>query len=285
MEKNRKRKYYDIDRFKKLIRYKCNGSYDILLKKFEEYLEDYPYDLFTINEYLNLCIKLNQLEKVKPYLENITFTKKTKEIDFSFLQILKLNYYSRMHMFEECYTLFRKIKDDPKIKLCNGNAKYISDLDFYLRFKLGLLKTYEYKTNRYLFQQIINYDIERAANHIQKHIKSVENADGIIINSTHLADFLEQIQKELPNENHFNTLYFSNEYCFKSSNLSYTSGDYINLSEVITLDDTNQITTMYPSKNTDNIPITDITSPLLEKDSKVKRKSQIEKFNERYMKK
>ncbi len=67
--------------------------------------------------------------------------------------------------------------------------------------------------------------------------------------------------------------------------MGYIDGDYTPFSQVITFDDTNQIITVYPKKNTDNIPITDIISPILERNSKIKRKSQIEKFNERYNKK
>ena len=276
------KKYYDRERFDKIFYHRWDNSYATLLKEFEYYLSDFPYDVHAINEYMRLCIKLNELEKIRPYMEEELCTKYTTEKDHLTFKHLQLKWYSYIHRFEDCYAIFNEIKNLPQTPIAGFHQV---NLNFYLRFKLGLLKRHEYQTNTYLFQQIINYDIERAANHIQKHIKNMDNTDGIIINSTHLADFLEQIQNKLPNENHFNTLYFSNEYCFKSSNLSYTSGDYINLSEVITLDDTNQITTMYPSKNTDNIPITDITSPILEKDGKVKRKNQIEKFNERYMRK
>ncbi len=277
------KKYYDKERFDKIFTRKRNNSYDVILAEFESYLTDFPYDAYAINEYLSLCVKLNQLARMEPYMNGDELhTRYTDEKDRLLFKHVKLKYYSYMHMFENCYTLLNEIKDIPKTPIAGF---YQVNLNFYLRFKLGLLKASEYQTKTYLFQQIIDYDIERAANHIQKHIASIEKGNGTFIRSIHLADFLEQIQKKLPNEKHFNTLYFSNKYCFKSSNLGYIDGDYINLSEVITLDDTNQIITMYPLKNIDNIPVIDISAPILEGEpNKIKRKSQIEKFNERYKK-
>ncbi len=194
--KHATKKYYDKERFDKILYHQWDNSYATLLKEFEYYLSDFPYDVRAINEYMRLCIKLNELEKIRPYIEDALYTKHTSEKEQLAFKHLQLKWYSYMHRFEDCYTIFNEIKNLPQTPIAGF---YQVNLNFYLRFKLGLLKSHEYQTSTYLFQQIINYDIERAANHIQKHIKSVENQNEWFANSIHLADFLEQIQKELPN--------------------------------------------------------------------------------------
>lgn len=260
------------------------GCFDGLLIEYESYLKDYPNDLFILNHYLNACINLNQLTKIRPYLENIpTSIEKSKKYGLDF-QCMTLRYYCFTQQFEKCYELLQKYRK----KVSSEKKDSLIDLDFYLRYKLDLLKRKEKKNHNYVFQQIVDYDIEKAIRHIQKHIAHKYPTMTTFTNINHLGDLLESMQQYLPNSDHHNTLFFENKYDFKLTNEDAVNESFKNLFNVFAIDGTASIISMAPNRNAYHAPITQISSNLefiKEQTPKIKQKSQIEKFNEQYRKK
>ena len=79
---------------------------------------------------------------------------------------------------------------------------------------------------------------------------------------------------------------FKNIYVFKYDHNGIYNGKSLDYFEIITLQDSNDIITMYPFDNKNGFPYIDITPKIEVEDDyrKVKRMSQIEKFNQRYFK-
>lgn len=278
-----KRKYYDKERFDKIMKHRNSNSYATLLKEWESYLEDYFYDSFALTHYLDLCLLLNQLEKMESYIEITPISKTAKIANIYHFQKIKLQYYAMSMQWEECYKLIQEVRNNPFFSKRNMQEKIIQ-LDFYIRFQLGLLSKREKATKSYLFQQIMDYDTQRAARHIEKHHAKQRCEQYKFLNSVSITDVIQNVQESIPNEQHFNHQFFYNQYCFKLPNNGYIDGDLVDTFTVIAINHTNSIVTMYPEKNTLNIPIIDITPHIIDDNPKVKRKSQIEKFNERYKK-
>lgn len=220
---------------------------------------------------------------MKRYIEDTPITKKTKIADIYHLQKIKLKYYAMNEQFEECYNFLQEVRDNSYFSRKEIRIDLIP-LSFYVRFHLGLLKEYEYNTSTYLFQQIINYDIKKTNEHIKRHIAEESYENEKFLSSLAMEDIVNVVREKTPDEKHFNHRFFYNQYCFKLPKSGYIDGDITDTFTVITLNHTNSIITMYPEKNVKNIPIMDITPNITEDNPKIKRKSQIEKFNERYKK-
>ena len=74
------------------------------------------------------------------------------------------------------------------------------------------------------------------------------------------------------------------KHIFKYELCGHVDGKLVDFFEVVTLKDTNEIITMYPYKNKEKRECIDLT-PVVKEEPKVKRLSQIDKFNQRYSKK
>jgi len=170
--------------------------------------------------------------------------------------------------------------------LMEKSINYIEILMF-LKSKLGLPHSINHNSYTYEVNQILSYNEQEAINYIKKNCNT-KNPKMIIdfYDDFPLEEVYYQIRSILPTEDKmFNDIIY-NSYVFKYANNGSVNGLSVNYIRVITLQGSNDIITMYPYRNKEKLPYIELKkNEILEEDySKVKRLSQIEKFNKRYQK-
>lgn len=260
--------------------------------KFEQYLTKYPNDYSTYPYYISCLITLNNFDEVKKilhYLESIKYTdnkfkvqlEKNKHLKrkliFNYLKLL--TYQGR---YEELYRFFLnyplEIKND------------LTSVIFYCKCKLGMINPNTRKKHFYLYRQIINYEESDFLCHIQKHTadfnKDLDNPNSSIFNSEFpINQVIENIKNYIPSSKRLLTGFYEDTYVFKYDYCGRENNKITNFFKVVCFHDTNNIITMYPSLNCEELPYINLNY-LIETTNKeiikVKKLSQIDKFNQRY---
>lgn len=256
--------------------------------KLEEYLELYPKDYLVYSHYASVLIMLgllNEAEEILNYGEilikkenTINLGNKKSSLEHGIF-ITKLKLLSYQGKYDELYELLDKNKD------------YISDrnlnaITFYSKKKKGILKKDKSNIKTYLFRQIVDYSEEEFFEHLKKHKKYSDNSISIFNESFPLEQALEEIKKYLLTDKRLYIDFFLDLYIFKYDACGKKNNITTNYFKVYCLHDTTDIITMYPALECQNLPYNIDLNYLLLNDckAKVKRRSQIDKFNERYKK-
>lgn len=256
--------------------------------KLEEYLELYPKDYLVYSYYASVLIMLGLLKEAEEILkygemliekENAINLNNEKSGLEHGIFITKLKLYSYQGRYDELYELLAK------------NKEYISDrnlnaITFYSKNKNGLIKKDKSNIRTYLFRQIIDYNEDEFLEHIKKHRIDSNGSPSTFNESFPLEQALEEIKKYLLTDKRLYIDFFLDLYVFKYDSCGKKDGVTTNYFKVYCLHDTKDIITMYPALDCQNLPYNIDLNYLLLKDckTKVKRKSQIDKFNQRYKK-
>ena len=271
-------KYFDEAWFKKILDYKEQGQLNKVIQNSRLYIKKYPEDISAIGGFTSLLLDLGLIEEAREIIEKTVITesnKKRSENEWIFVKIKLLGCQGK---FEECYKLLQEHRE----KLINTREDFMS-VEVYLQKKLGLPIKAGVEKCSYTVSQIIDYSDERAIEHIKTHQYGSTEDKSLFSEDFNIEENFYRI-KEIISKDENNKMYsgiFKNFYIFKYINCGTRNSDsgkvdYIN---VITLQDTNEIITMFPRKYPGLFPVVDITP--LEK-TKVKKLSQIEKFNKKY---
>jgi len=264
---------------------------EVALLGYEDYIYKYPHDYFVRTYYITTLMTLKFFEKAKEeimILESLIISKKLyNEADSDRLQMLchnldlcKLKYYSYTGDYDNLKSLyFDKAKEfDYMGKLllfyctyCDGNNLSRDDFDSYMA------------------KQIIEYREEDFREHIKKHLADYNENDMSISKSYFLPDFdielvIEEVKKYIPSEKKLCFGYYEDIYIFKYDECGKDNNRLVNYFKVVTFCNSLNFITMCPSNYCENLPFVDLNY-LKEKDEsniKVKRLSQIDKFNKRY---
>lgn len=268
-------KYYNKEAL--ALAHKKFKEHDIYyaLKEVQKYLKMYPNDIKAIIFYCHILLKLSEFEIVQDYLDIVELLDNSAEYEQEILKI-KLYLNSYLGNFEEC----KKILENPiSSKKCR-----LSFLT-YIQKQLGNLTIRDIENEKYICKQINNYDESLSINHIKNHfsddICELDDINSIFDDSFPLEEIIAKLKELLPNEFKINTRGFENEYVFKYDKCGTVKGISTDYFFVCTLQNTNQIITMYPCLNVGKLPYTNLND-YKQENSKVKRLSQIEKFNNRY---
>lgn len=256
--------------------------------KLEEYLELYPKDYLVYSYYASVLIMLGLLKEAEEILKygemliekenTINLNNEKSGLEHGIF-ITKLKLYSYQGRYDELYELLAK------------NKEYISDrnlnaITFYSKNKNGLIKKDKSNIRTYLFRQIIDYNEDEFLEHIKKHRIDSNGSSSTFNESFPLEQALEEIKKYLLTDKRLYIDFFLDLYVFKYDSCGKKDGVTTNYFKVYCLHDTKDIITMYPALDCQNLPYNIDLNYLLLKDckTKVKRKSQIDKFNQRYKK-
>lgn len=256
----------------------------------EKYLRKYYYSLENDrkNEYLALSF-VKTLRINRKYEEAIDVALSmiyTKNRNYFLYELLLI--YISLNQLEEAYKYYCLIKKEDE----NVQKKINKDFDiveYFLFTKLYELDPVKYKKYKDIKVKRNNSNIDAVSKHVinehsfEKHPqgKSYFNAD------VNIYELLEQIKTKISSNNN-NIIYItediSKKYFFRIKEFIGFSktGNACNTIEVITTWD-NEILTVYPVYNIDNSMINSFYE--IEEETtftKVKRKSQIEKFNQKY---
>lgn len=235
--------------------------------------ENILYKLGTIEE-----IERNYEEAKKYYRKSIN---KDPKLLKSYVRLIRLSI--KDGDFETCRTMLEMVD---YLKLDNNiNNRALKEIRTYLELtknkKLQIKDTMPYKR-----RQIIEYSEEQAIKHINARHK---DGDG--------SQFSEHIDitalfygiKEKLTEDRLSLSRLMDYYLIDFPNIGVADGKITNVLEVVCLPNTKNIITMFPHGDAyedENFDMDEETTELVNPKKKVlTRKSQLEKFNERYNKK
>lgn len=258
---------------------------------YEEYLRKYPEDYSAYPYYCSNLITLGELElaeKVlkyveKEYMKNDSFNKKYRiekfEYNLFFARVKLLSYQEK---YEELY------------KLCVKNISRVVDKSlnsvwFYSKKRTGRLNNEKRDVNSYLFKQIVRYEEKDFLNHIKKHLSEYnENLEipsaTIFEENFPINEVVEEIKKYIPSDKRLFLGFYDDIYYFKYDGCGRVDKRLVNYFKVVCLHNSTDFITMCPVNGNDNLPHIDLNYMIKEDSTKVKRMSQIDKFNQRYKK-
>ncbi len=260
--------------------------------KFDKYLAKYPNDYSAYIYYANLLMTFGDFERANIFIEKA-------ESVYSSDEVFTNN--SKKAKIYKFYIFFNKIKllcltekydEAYKFYLDNINGLdnvVLEKVVFFCKNKLGLLEktTTERNSYHYYYRQVIEYQESDFLYHAKKHCNNCisNNSED---ESEFTADFpieevISEVKKNFFPEKRLYHGFTDNVYVFRYDGCGTYNNGVINYFKVITFNNTKDLITMYPSVNCENLPYVDLNYMRKAKDNvKVKRLSQIDKFNKRF---
>ena len=282
-------KYFDIFEFQQIINIMDVDPYTSL-ELFEQYLSKYPNDYSAYLLYCsNLVIigKIDEAEKIYNYFDkkyksdnSLVGTEKTKRIEESkvFTKIKLLSY---QHKYEELYKFCVR-----NINTVMGNK--FNDAFFYSKKMTNRLDVNRRDENSYLFSQMVKYKESDFLDHIKKHLQDVDETVAKECVTIFKQDFpiekvIEEIKKYIPSDKKLLLGFYDNVYFFKFDSCGRVGNKIVDYIKVVCFQDTKDFITMCPVEGSKNLPYIDLNYFVNDNEfNKVKRISQIEKFNKRF---
>lgn len=288
-----KEKYFDPWEFEKNMEF-INTNPLKAKQKFEEYIEQYPNDYYCYPFYASSLIALGHFNKAsqiinyaeKNYVKNERIFSKSRKEKFLKESILfsKLKLFLYTGKYKEAHELYLKNKKT----LDNLKLHYVF---FYCRTQVDKENIKKEEIDSYSYRQMLTYTEEDFKNHIKKHTadynRFFDEPNKLIFNPDFpLNDVIEEIKKYIPSSKKICNGFYENIYSFKYDECGRVNNSTVNYFKVIVFHNTAKFITMYPSNECENLPYIDLNYMIKDKkEPKIKIKSQIEKFNQRYRRK
>ncbi len=281
--------YFDLWKYRKAISL-INNDPLWAKKLLEEYIFEYPKDYNGHTYYVYCLIVLNEIDSAANYIMELeakakndkNFKEETGKYN-KFKNLLLTNKIKVMAANENYKELYELITEYP-YKLDNS----IRSLLLQCKTKLGIIDKSEIKNKMsYIERQIINYSKEEFKNHVEKHLADynidTDNQNNNIFSvDFDLDEILKEIKKYIPSDKKLLSTVISDFYVFKYDNCGRDKGKITDYFKVICLHNTQDIITMCPVSDIENMPYVDIN--YLTDARETNLPSQIEKFNKRYRK-
>lgn len=239
-----------------------------------EYLNRFPNDYYAWGRYIDVLIKLGQLDEAEYILDSLELKDNVPESSRQGLLLVKVKLLCCQKKYQECYDLF-----DKNAIVFYENGWLVKSVSFFLRKKLNKLIPSD-NDDSYLTKQIISYSEELALDHLTKH-QSIPGNDNefLFVEGFPLEEVYYQVRELIPNCIGYPSSIIDKKYFFKYDCNGYVYGKMTDYFGVVVLNDSTDIITMFPYKNTGNLSYTDIT-PIVE--NKEKKISRVDKFNQKY---
>ena len=259
--------------------------------RFKEYLGKYPNDYYARSYYVLLLVrigKINQAECEYNYIVNKTssnkdFSQSDKRVN-GFLYIMALAKAKILACQERYQELLEFYHNNIKLFDNRGDTTLLS---YYCRNKLGLITSID--TNApYRFLQVTDYNEERFLEHIKKHQAFYNEHEEEPNSSQFSIDFpiqkiIQEIKKYIPSNKSICLGMFDDAYYFKFDNCGHINSKSTNYFKVMVFHNTQNFITMHPTNNCENLPFIDLNYIILNDENiKVKKISQIDKFNKKF---
>lgn len=278
-------KYYDNFYLDKIVKdININPYYSIT--QLEDYLSVFPQDYIAYTFYLKVLVDTGRFEDALSIIERIENSSMNKQIDVHF-RFVKLRALVFLKRYEEAYQLYVKYKDD---LLAKDPRAVVLEIIYAKENNLSFDNVDAPSQNAYFYNQFINYNEKEFLDHIKKHLSIFTDEVDIMRTTVFNSEFpykkvIEEIKKCIPNEKRIFYSFFNDVYVFKydfNGRSDNRNADYF---RVICTHDTNHLITMYPYPYGEFVPYTDLNYLNNSHSSvKVRRMSQIDKFNQKYKK-
>ena len=273
------KKYFDEAYFGRILSLVADNRFDEALCEFKKYLIQYPNDFCAYIYYAGANIKMGNFSEAEKILANVKANKNTSDASKDEYLLAKIKLLTCQGKYNEAYNLLIN-----NIEVFCRNGWSYKGLLIYLRNKLKILMEKDYKAaeEKYLLSQLINYSESAAISHIEKHMPfDEEEISPVLFNADFpMEEIYYKLRQMLPNDKCIYHSIFDSMYIIKYDNNGHVNSRLVDYFAVITVINTNDIITMYPFDNKSGSYALDLT-PTIDI-SKVKRISQIDKFNQRY---
>lgn len=246
----------------------CDGKYEEAKQKFNYVIKngrDYRIDSYYFLAkiaYINDDIALEE-----KYYEDLINVEK-----YEMAKLYITEFYIRNNNYEMANKYFNSID----LYMLNANKSTIRQVNAMLGGELT-----DKDREFYTMRQIENYDIDEAVEHIMKH-KEKSYDFGYFNEDVDIKELLTDVMIKIKNRkaDYIDTF---DHHILKYPNIGKYDNEYIDYVEVVSIPATNRVITMYPVLSDNVFAINYYNKKQPQK--VLKRKSQIEKFNERYGKK
>lgn len=271
------KKYYDNDALKIIHqKFKSHELYSALADT-QKYLKKYPNDLMALLQYCHILLRLGEFETVQNCLDVIELNDDSFDHE---LEILKIKLYLNSYQgnYEEC----GRILENSSISR-NCRLSFLS----YIRKQLGQIDISDINSEYYICEQMNSYNEEKAIEHIKKHLNEdyceIFNMFTKFNENFPIEEIYAKLKKILPSDSKIYSRGYQNIYFFKYDGCGLVDDKITNYFYVCTFQNSNKIITMYPchSINIGKIRFTDLND-YTNSNQKIKRISQIDKFNQKY---
>ncbi len=276
---DKEKQYYDNYLLASIMKWFKYEPYSTM-KNLEQYIDKYPLDVVAYTYYSQILIDMNEVElagKLLNYIDDNFPIQKDERALFNRFRILCLS---------EDYEKAKEFYDEHRYGLSVIDPK----VDFFeavYKIKTGSnLKRSDF--NRYLQNQLIDYQEASFINHIKKHLADynmdLDNPNPAIFNPDFPLELvLDELKILVPNDTRTNFGFYNNFYLFKYDNVGKVDHRSVDYFRVVVINGTNRILTMYPLEHGKNLPYTDLNylNPMYQK-PRVKTLSRVEKFNQKY---
>lgn len=285
-----KAKYFNKWEFQQLLNLYETNPFEAKLK-YEEYLDKYPKDYSAYSYYASLLIVLGEFDEAEKILDFVEFVSGRDSI-FS-KDPYKLMNFRRCVLSSRLRLLSYQEKYDELYNLCLHHFQDIKNMDmmyilFYCKKKLGLLDSYKRSNYSYLFRQTVDYQESDFLYHIQKHLSDCnkyEDGDkkSVFVSNFPINKVIEEVKKTISSDKKLCYGTFQDIYIFRYNECGRDRNRLVDYFKVVCFHGTSDFITMCPSFDCQNFPYVDLNYLICDsKNAKVKRLSQIEKFNQKY---
>lgn len=273
-----KYKFYHEENFHRIQKLVSDNRLEVASVKFEQYLQEYPNDVCGCAYYADLLIKMGRFQEAATILDDAPVTSKTPELARQDIILTRIKLFSSLGQYEKCLEMIRN--NFEMLECRNWN---VTELLIFFKKKLGLLLYDDYSGFNYKISQITGYSEEAAIECIRRYhlVNYGRTPHYCFYDDFPINEVYYKVRNMLPLEEKIYENVFENTYIFKYANNGRVFGESVDYIKVITLMESNDIITMLPYKNTERVSCIDLT-PVVEEYPKVKRMSQIDKFNQRY---
>ncbi len=251
-------------------------QYSQALIEFQKYFQTYPNDPVIYYRYSNFLMTLGDFKQAKEFIE---------KMEHKYLS-MKSNFYLNKVKFR---LLILEEKYFEALELLNKYPEIIDyrnlELKAFVYKMTGRDMEFASEKDSYTMHQILDYQEEAFLDHLQKHLDiELNESDCIFTPKFPLNEIIEYIKTILPTDSckYQTTLSI---YNFKYQECGHVGKYYTDFFQVAALNNvTHDILTMYPCFQPEYFSYTDL-DPIFRKEEegpKLKRVSQIDKFNQRY---
>ena len=282
-------KYFDSWKFKQAFELM---EVDPLTTKmlYEKYLQKYPKDYCAYPYYCSILIILGELELAEKVLK---YAEVECNKDEKFKQTDRMKRYDDKMFYTKLKLLSYQGKKEELYKFCIDNIgqirnKNMNSILFYAKKITGRLSQEKRDVNSYLFKQMVRYEERDFLNHIKKHLYDYNEDvfypnENIFENNFPIKKIVEEIKKYVPSDKKMYWGVYDDVYFFKYNGCGRANNKLVDYFKVICIHNTSDMITMFPVSANENLPHIDLNYLIdYNQSNKVKKLSQIDKFNHKY---
>ena len=262
------------------------------IELYEEYLEHYPEDYPSHERYFSSLIRVGYYDKAFKELEILEMMVHDGKLisfrnGYTKRNLLRNIVYGKMRLLihtERYQEAYEYIITNIEAVNING-LENISALLFFLKNRLGYVRKTNEQQKSYLFKQIAEYDEKSFIEHARRHIDGYETEEEITAlfhNNFPLEKVFEEVKKHYSLENRISKGIINDEYYFRYDDCGMHDKIPCDYFTVAAFANKPHYITMVPVPNINTYPYVDLNYLKESNYVKVRKISQIEKFNQRY---